>query len=105
MRWRPLLFPRLTKNPERRFPNSTTYRAALYRWLDRCDLRDGHGRLVRLTRHQWRHTLGTRGGRAGVSRDGAGGSRGGRVVAGVPPARSARGHATAEPSFDMKISR
>jgi integrase len=56
-----VLFPRPTKNPEQRFPShSTTYRAALYRWLDRCDLRDEHGRPVRLTPHQWRHTLGTR---------------------------------------------
>jgi integrase len=57
-RW---LFPRPTKNPEGRVPvGSGTYRQALYRWLERCDVRDAHGRPVHLTPHQWRHTLGTR---------------------------------------------
>jgi hypothetical protein len=56
-----VLFPRPTKNPDGRAPTaSSTYRLALYRWLDRCDVRDTHGRPVRLTPHQWRHTLGTR---------------------------------------------
>ena len=32
---------------------------ALYRWLERCDVRDEHGQPVHLTPHQWRHTLGT----------------------------------------------
>jgi hypothetical protein len=32
----------------------------LYRWLEYCDVRDEHGQPVRLTPHQWRHTLGTR---------------------------------------------
>lgn len=55
------LFPRPTKNPDGRAPtSSSTYRAALYRWLQRCDVRDEHGRAVHLTPHQWRHTLGTR---------------------------------------------
>jgi integrase len=55
------LFPRLTKNPEGRAPvGSGTYRQALYRWLERCDIRDTHGQPVHLTPHQWRHTLGTR---------------------------------------------
>ena len=36
--------------------SSATYRAALYRWLTACDIRDGHGQLVHLTPHQWRHT-------------------------------------------------
>jgi integrase len=55
------LFPRPTKNPDGRAPtSSSTYRAALYRWLKRCDVRDEHGRPVHLTPHQWRHTLGTR---------------------------------------------
>ena len=39
---------------------SGTYRDALYRWLERCDIRDEHGEPVHLTPHQWRHTLGTR---------------------------------------------
>src|SRR5207253_8281776 len=57
----PILFPRPAKNPGRRFPaSSSTYRAALYRWLDHCDIRDEHGRPVHLTPHQWRHTLGTK---------------------------------------------
>ena len=54
----PWLFPRPTKNPDGRFPSrATTYRAALYRWLERCDVRDEHGKPVQLTPHQWRHTL------------------------------------------------
>jgi len=40
--------------------SSSTYRIALYRWLERCEVRDEHGHPVRLTPHQWRHTLGTR---------------------------------------------
>lgn len=57
----PVLFPRPTKNPDARYPiASTTYRAALYRWLTLCKVRDEHHRPVRLTPHQWRHTLGTR---------------------------------------------
>ena len=57
----PVLFPRPTKNPDGRASTaSSTYRLALYRWLARCDVRDAHGRPVRLTPHQWRHTLGTR---------------------------------------------
>jgi integrase len=57
----PVLFPRPTKNPDRRAPiASPTYRLALYRWLACCEVRDTHGRPVRLTPHQWRHTLGTR---------------------------------------------
>jgi len=56
-----VLFPRPTKNPDGRAPmSSATYRASLYRWLRRCDVRDEHGQAVRLTPHQWRHTLGTR---------------------------------------------
>ena len=56
-----VLFPRPTKNPDGRAPiASSTYRLALYRWLTGCDIRDTHGRPVRLTPHQWRHTLGTR---------------------------------------------
>lgn len=40
--------------------SSSTYRGALYRWLERCEIRDEHGRPVHLIPHQWRHTLGTR---------------------------------------------
>jgi integrase len=57
----PWLFPRLMKNPDGRFPSASgTYRQALYRWLQCCDVRDEQGRPVHLTPHQWRHTLGTR---------------------------------------------
>jgi integrase len=55
------LFPRPTKNCDGTAPtSSSTYRLALYRWLQRCDIRDEHGRPVHFTPHQWRHTLGTR---------------------------------------------
>jgi hypothetical protein len=57
----PGLFPRPTKDVDGIHPvASSTYRLALYRWLDRCEIRDEHGRPVHLTPHQWRHSLGTR---------------------------------------------
>jgi integrase len=57
----PWLFPRATKNPDGQHPtDSSTYRLALYRWLELCEVRDAHGLPVHLTPHQWRHTLGTR---------------------------------------------
>ncbi len=57
----PWLFPRPSKNIDGREPvTSSTYRLALYRWLQRCDVRDEHGLPVHFTPHQWRHTLGTR---------------------------------------------
>lgn len=56
-----LLFPRPTKNIDGQLPLALpTYREALLRWLAACDIRDEHGHLVRVTPHQWRHTLGTR---------------------------------------------
>ncbi|MEI6622926.1 MAG: tyrosine-type recombinase/integrase [Actinomycetes bacterium] len=56
-----VLFPRQTKNPDgTAVTSSSTYRIALYRWLEHCNISDEHGRPVRLTPHQWRHTLGTR---------------------------------------------
>jgi integrase len=56
-----ILFPRPTKNIDCHHPiSSSTYRMALQRWLDACDIRDEHGHRVHLTPHQWRHTLGTR---------------------------------------------
>ncbi len=52
-----VLFPRTAKNPDGKAPlSSSTYRLALYRWLEHCDVRDEHGRPVHLTPHQWRHT-------------------------------------------------
>ncbi len=56
----PVLFPRVTGNLRGDQPiKSSVYRRALYRWLEDCDVRDEHGRPVRLRPHQWRHTLGT----------------------------------------------
>jgi integrase len=56
----PVLFPRQAGNLDGRSPVSChTYRNALSRWLEDCDIRDEHGRPVHLTPHQWRHTLGT----------------------------------------------
>ena len=56
----PVLFPRPTANIDGHRPVSyTSYRDGLYRWLEDCDVRDEHGQPVRLTPHQWRHTLGT----------------------------------------------
>ena len=56
----PVLFPRPTANIDGTRPiGSSTYRDGLYRWLERCDVRDEHGEPVHLTPHQWRHTLGT----------------------------------------------
>jgi integrase len=57
----PILFPRPTANLTGHRPlSSGTYRGSLNRWLRRCDIRDAHDQPVRLTPHQWRHTLGTR---------------------------------------------
>jgi hypothetical protein len=53
--------PRPTTNIDGHRPiGYPSYRDALYRWLEDCDIRDEHGQPVRLTPHQWRHTLGTR---------------------------------------------
>ena len=57
----PVLFPRPTTNRDGRKPlSAATYRSVLRPWLQRCDVRDELGQPVRLTPHQWRHTLGTR---------------------------------------------
>ncbi len=56
----PVLFPRPQSNIDGTRPIANgTYRVALHRWLDVCDIRDEHGQPVHLTPHQWRHTLGT----------------------------------------------
>ena len=56
----PVLLPRPNMNLGGHQPiAANTYRDALSRWLERCDIRDEHGQLVHLTPHQWRHTLGT----------------------------------------------
>ncbi len=63
LRWpdgTPVLFPRPNSNIGGTRPvGGGTYREALYRWLEECDVRDEHGRPAHLTPHQWRHTLGT----------------------------------------------
>ena len=53
-----MLFPRQNGNLDGlRAIASRTYRGALRRWLEDCDIRDEHGQPVHLTPHQWRHTL------------------------------------------------
>ncbi len=48
----PVLFPRQNGNLNGRRPvSSHTYRSALHRWLERCDVRDEHGQPVHLTPH------------------------------------------------------
>ncbi|MCX4597550.1 site-specific integrase [Streptomyces sp. NBC_01549] len=57
-RW---LFPAPRMNPDGTRPLTThSYRGQLDLWLERCYVRDEHGRAVHLTPHQWRHTFGTR---------------------------------------------
>lgn len=57
----PVLFPRATHNDDgRESVGDGVYRKALHRWLNRCDVRDEHGRPVRVVPHSFRHTLGTR---------------------------------------------
>lgn len=57
----PVLFPRSRANPDgSRRASHSGYQRALGQWLQRCDIRDEHGRPVHLTPHQYRHTLGTK---------------------------------------------
>ena len=57
-RW---LFPAPRMNPDGvRQLTTHSYRGQLNDWLQRCDIRDEHGRPVHLTPHQWRHTFATR---------------------------------------------
>jgi integrase len=56
----PVLFPAPQANLDGHRPvRDSGYRAALNRWLQRCDIRDEHGRPVTVTPHQFRHSLGT----------------------------------------------
>ena len=56
----PVLLPRPTKNIGGSVPaNGDAYRGGLRRWLARCDIRDQDGSPIRLTPHQFRHSLGT----------------------------------------------
>lgn len=57
----PVLFPAPHSNPDGTRPFSyATLRQRLARWQDDIDLRDETGQRVRVTAHQFRHTLGTR---------------------------------------------
>lgn len=56
-----VLFPATHSNPDGTRPfNYATLRERLVRWQDTIDVRDESGRPVRVTAHQFRHTLGTR---------------------------------------------
>ncbi|WP_083420293.1 tyrosine-type recombinase/integrase [Mycolicibacterium llatzerense] len=56
-----LLFPRSAKNADGLRPFSTShYQAVLKDWIDECRVVDDQGMPVRITAHQFRHTLGTR---------------------------------------------
>ncbi len=56
-----VLFPAPHSNPDGIRPfNYATLRARLARWQDDIDIRDEAGQPVRVTAHQFRHTLGTR---------------------------------------------
>jgi integrase len=57
----PFLLPRIRKNPDGQLPfqwNALSDR--LRRWLSDCEVRDASGRPVKVTAHQFRHTVGTR---------------------------------------------
>jgi integrase len=55
------LLPRVRANPDGRHPfRHATLSTRIHAWLERCEIRDPQGRSVRVTPHQFRHTLGTR---------------------------------------------
>src|SRR4029453_6258113 len=57
----PHLFPRRQSNATGQIPLPTnSFRGSLSRWLDPCEISDEHGRPVKLTPHQWRHTFACR---------------------------------------------
>jgi integrase len=57
----PVLLPALRKNPDGTRPFLwSALNGRLQRWLEDCDIRDATGQPVRVTAHQFRHTLGTR---------------------------------------------
>jgi integrase len=56
-----MLFPRLTMNPDGSRPASMfAHRTALDTWIQQCRIVDETGAPMRVTSHQFRHTLGTR---------------------------------------------
>ena len=57
----PVLLPALRQNPDGQRPFLwSALNNRLRRWLADCDVRDAAGRPVRVTAHQFRHTVGTR---------------------------------------------
>ncbi|WP_094028209.1 tyrosine-type recombinase/integrase [Nocardia cerradoensis] len=57
----PWLFPAIHSNIDgSRHVTSTRLREQLERWLEQLNLTDEHGRPIRVTFHQFRHTVGTR---------------------------------------------
>ncbi|WP_369690951.1 tyrosine-type recombinase/integrase [Nocardia fusca] len=63
----PWLFPAIHSNIDgSRYASGTRLRQQLERWLEELDLVDEHGRPIRVTFHQFRHTVGTRLINAGV---------------------------------------
>lgn len=57
----PHLFPRPWRDADGRQPlGGRTLSRRIGRWLELCEVRDAQGRPVRVTAHQFRHTLGTR---------------------------------------------
>lgn len=56
-----VLFPRPKNNPDGIWPTTKALaHAALLTWIEDCNVVDENGVRVRLTAHQFRHTLGTR---------------------------------------------
>jgi integrase len=56
----PVLFPRPTRNIDGSRPvDGDAYRGGLRRWLEHCDIRGEDGQPIRITPHQFRHSLGT----------------------------------------------
>jgi integrase len=63
LRWpaSPFLFPATKANPDGARPFTyNALRQRMGRWQEAIDLRDASGRTVRVSAHQFRHTLGTR---------------------------------------------
>jgi site-specific recombinase XerD len=57
----PFLHPGIRKNPDGKIALTwSTLNRRLQRWLTDCDIRDAADRPVKVTAHQFRHTVGTR---------------------------------------------
>jgi integrase len=57
----PFLHPGIRKNPDGKNALTwSTLNRRLQRWLTDCDIRDAADRPVKVTAHQFRHTVGTR---------------------------------------------